>query len=159
MIALLRDPVDRAYGHWAERWRQGVEPLDFADALAAEPTRLAGEEQRMLQDPSYVSFAHQHYSYVDQGRYARGLGRWLSVFGSDQVLVLRSEDLYTDPATAYARVLAFLDLRPHRVAELEGWNRVAKSPLDAELRIRLREQLQPDIESVERLLGRSMGWA
>ena len=74
VIALLRHPVDRTHGHWAERHRQEVEPLGFVDALAAEPARLAGEEERMLVDPGYVSFAHQHYSYVDQSRYAEGWG-------------------------------------------------------------------------------------
>ena len=64
IIALLRHPVDRTHGHWAERSRQGVEPLTFEAALEAEPGRLAGEEERMLADPSYVSFVHQQ---VDVG--------------------------------------------------------------------------------------------
>jgi hypothetical protein len=35
IIVLLRDPVDRAYGHYQERVKQGVEALSFEDALAA----------------------------------------------------------------------------------------------------------------------------
>ncbi|MEL7155930.1 MAG: sulfotransferase domain-containing protein [Actinomycetota bacterium] len=158
VIALLRHPVDRAHGHWAERRRQGVEPLDFPEALAAEPERLAGEEERMLVDPRYVSFAHQHYSYVDQSRYARGLGRWLSVFPAHQVLVLRSEDLYDDPTLVYNQVLEFLGLPSFLPPELEGWNQVAKPAVADGHRERLLRQLRPDIEAVETLLDRKLHW-
>ena len=158
IIALLRHPVDRTHGHWAERYRQDVEYLDFEAALEAEPARIAGEEQRMLTDPGYVSFAHQHYSYVDQSRYARGLGRWLATFGEHQVLVLRSEDLYAQPTVIYQQVLDFLELRPHVPAELEGWNRVSKPTMEPRLRARLLDLLEPDIRALEDLLDRDMGW-
>lgn len=158
VIALLRNPVDRAQGHWAERSRGGVEHLDFEAALAAEPSRIEGEEQRMLDDPGYVSFAHQHFSYLDQSHYSRGLTRWMDAYPAGQLLVLRSEDLYADPATVYTQVLDFLGLDHFRPAQLEGWNRSSNDPLDPELRARLHRQLSDDIERVEALLGRSMGW-
>jgi len=159
VIALLRNPVDRAHGHWAERVRQGVERLPFDQALTAEPDRLAGEEARLVADPAYVSFAHQHHSYVDQGRYARGLERWFAAYPRDRVLVLRSEDLYADPAAVYGAVLGFLDLDPHVPDELSGWNRTTNDPVDPALRERLLAALDPDILAVEALLGRSMDWS
>ncbi len=110
VIALLRHPVDRAYGHWGERTRNGVEWLAFPEAIEAEAARLEGEEQRMIDDPGYLSFAHQHYSYVDQGRYERGLERWMAQWPARQLLVLRSEDMYADPAAIYSSVLDFLGL-------------------------------------------------
>ena len=63
VVALLRDPVERAFSHWKERC-QHTETLSFADAVAAEADRCRGEEERILADPSYVSFAHRHQSYV-----------------------------------------------------------------------------------------------
>jgi hypothetical protein len=158
VIALLRHPVDRAQGHWAERIRQGVETLDLESALEAEEQRLAGEEERMVRDPSYVSFAHQHFSYVDQGRYARGLQRWMTAYPRHQVLIVRSEDLYADPAAVYAQVLDFLALEPHLPPELHGWNRSTNTELEPGLRAYLYERLAPDVEAVETLLDRDMGW-
>jgi len=158
IIALLRNPIDRAHGHWAERSRQGVERLDFDSALDAETDRLAGEEEHMLLDPSYVSFAHQHFSYVDQGRYHRGLGRWLSAFPTEQVLVVRSEDLYADPVRSFGDVLDFLDLAPYTPAELTGWNRTSNDPLRPDQRERLASELQPSIAETEALLERPMRW-
>jgi hypothetical protein len=159
IVVLLRDPVDRAHSHWAERARQGVEPLGFDEAISAEERRLAGEEERMLADPSYVSFAHQHHSYVDQGRYARGLSRWMAAFPPSQLLVLRSEDLFADPAGTYRQILAFLELADDVPDELAAWNRRLKAGLDRAQRRRLRELLAPDVEAVEALLDRPMGWS
>ena len=159
IIALLRNPVDRAQGHWAERSRQGVEWLPFDDAITAEVERLDGEEARMVADPSYVSFAHQHFSYVDQGRYARGLERWLTAFPAEQILTLRSEDLYANPAAIYGEVLDFLDLGQHAPSELTGWNRTSNDALTASQRDRLLSMLDPAIAATEAVLGRSMGWS
>src|SRR5690606_30078061 len=46
VVALLRDPVERAYSHWKER-RNHTEHLSFAEAIAAEEERTQGEEDRL----------------------------------------------------------------------------------------------------------------
>lgn len=158
IIALLRDPVDRAFSHWTERTRNGVETLTFEEALAAESERLAGEESRMLADPSYVSFAHQHFSYIDQGRYIYGLTRWLEAFPAEQVLVLRSEDMYADPGKIYGQVLEFLGLSSYEPAAFSAWNMKAKDPVSAEATALLQAALFEDTIKLEALLGREMNW-
>src|SRR5207244_3601481 len=66
LLLFLRDPVERTYSMWKEQVRNGVEKLDFAEALAAESERTAGEEARILADPDYYSFAHEFQSYRAQ---------------------------------------------------------------------------------------------
>src|SRR4051794_1281037 len=94
VIVLLRDPVDRAYSHHRERLQEGVETLDFREALSAEPFRLAGELERMSADPLYYSEPHDWFSYRSRGIYAPQLRRWQDVIAPDRLLVVRSEDLY-----------------------------------------------------------------
>ncbi len=158
VIALLRDPVDRAFSHWTERTRNGVETLAFEAALAAETERLAGEESRMLADPSYVSFAHQHFSYIDQGRYVNGLSRWLDTFPAEQILVLRSEDMYADPGKIYGQVLEFLGLSSYEPAAFSAWNMKPKDPVSPEATALLKAALSQDTIKLEALLGREMNW-
>ena len=55
VIALLRDPVERAYSAHSHESGKGFEKLSFAEAVEAEPDRIAGERERMLADPSYAS--------------------------------------------------------------------------------------------------------
>jgi hypothetical protein len=158
IIALLRNPIDRAFGHWGERTRNGVEWLGFADALDAEAERIGGEEERIITEPGYVSFAHQHYSYVDQGRYERGLARWMQHWPAHKLLILRSEDMYEEPARIYRQVTDFLEIQPFSLDEFEAWNKRADSSLPANQRPRLVDALTPSIEATEQLLDRSMGW-
>ncbi len=59
------------------------------------------------------STEHVAFSYVSRGEYAPQLRRWFDAVGRDRILVLESEQLYTDPATVGARVLDWLHLAPH----------------------------------------------
>ncbi len=158
VIALLRDPVERAFSHWVERSRQDVETLSFEDAIAAEEERIAGEEQKMIDDPDYASYTHQHYSYVDQGKYSRGLKRWMDAYPAEQLLILRSEDLYGDGPATYAKVLNFLGIEPHEPKEFSAWNKKKKPEFDEDLKAKLKDLLIEDVSEVERLLDREMGW-
>ena len=77
VIAVLRHPVDRAFSHYRERVKQGVETLStFEAALEAEHSRVGGERERMLEDPSYVSWNHLNFAYRDQSRYGQALASW-----------------------------------------------------------------------------------
>ncbi len=158
IIVLLRDPIARAFSHWTERTRNNVETLSFEEALAAEPGRLEGEEDKMLADPSYVSFAHQHFSYIDQGRYARGLRRWMQAFPPEQLLIIRSEDMYENPGKIFGQTLEFLGLPAYEPQAFSAWNMKPKDPVSAEATALLRQALADDVVELEDLLGRSMEW-
>jgi hypothetical protein len=158
LLALLRNPVDRAYSHYLLERSRGFENLDFAAALDAEEDRLAGEESRMCDDPTYVSEAHKHVSYVARGDYAAQLERWFARVPRDQVLVLRSEDLYERPADAFARVAAYLGIAPDPDAPFAAHNRSAGPPLDPAIRSRLAEHFAPKNARLAELLGWDPGW-
>jgi hypothetical protein len=159
IVAVLRDPVDRTYSHYKERTKNGTEPLSFEDALAAEPERTAGEAERIVAEPGYVSFAHRHMSYVDQSRYAPMLERWFAAFGRDRVLVLASEEMYADPQPTVDAVTDRLGLPRHELRDPQQHNARREPDIDPELRARLTDVFAPDVAAVEALLGRSMPWS
>lgn len=159
VVAVLRDPVDRAYSHYKERTKNGTEPLSFPDAIAAEPDRLAGEEVRIVAEPGYVSFAHRHQSYVEQSRYAPMLERWFAAFGRDRVLVLASEEMYADPQPTVDAVTDRLGLPRHVLRDPRQHNARREPEVDPALRAQLTERLAPDVAAVEALLGRTMPWS
>lgn len=157
VVAVLRNPVDRAYSHWKERSRH-TETLSFAEAIDAEAERTAGEEARILADPGYVSFPHRHQSYVDQGRYAPMLHRWFDQFGRNKMIVVTAESFYADPQATVDRVTRRLGLPRHAVADVSPHNDAPSAPMDDDLRAKLRIDLADDIAAVERLLGVETGW-
>lgn len=110
LIVLLRDPVDRAYSHYHHEVRLGKEFLAFEEAIAAEPSRIAGEVQRLETEPSYEGFNYQHFTYLERGIYSAQIRRWLNCFRPEQFLILSSEQFFEDPAGEYRKVLNFLGL-------------------------------------------------
>lgn len=158
-IALLRDPVERAYSHYQERRENFVEPLSFEEALAAEPARTEGELERMLADPSYYSEAHDWYTYRQRGVYLPQLQNWLSVFPSEQLLVLRSEDMYADVQGFFDRVCSFLEIPSERLPTTKPFNAsAARSSVPPAAREELAAYFAPHNRALEEFLGRDLDW-
>src|SRR3954453_12016570 len=121
LIALLRNPVERAFSHYQHEVALGREPLSFEEATAREDERMRGELERMLSEPSYFSYAWWNYTYLARGRYAEQLERWYASFPPEQLLVLFTEELAADTAGTYRRVLDFLGAYAH---DLESYPRI-----------------------------------
>lgn len=160
VIALLRDPIERAYSHHLHNVRLGFERLPFLDAIDAEPARLAGEVERLMNEPRYVSLRHRRYSYVDRGRYAAQLAPWLERFGN-RALVVKSEDLYDQPHETFAAILRFLGLAPWVPPAFHQYTRRTAdqtTPLDPAARAHVASLLAGDNERLVALLGDRFRW-
>jgi hypothetical protein len=159
LVALLRNPVDRAYSQYQHEVALGREPLSFEDALAAEDDRLAGEVERLVEDPRAFSRAWWDHTYAARGRYAEQLERWLAVFPREQLLVVPTEELGERPAETYAAILAFLGAEPY---ELPSYPRVFDrdyEPMRPETRAALAATFAEPNRRLEALLGRTFGWS
>jgi hypothetical protein len=158
LIALLRDPVARAYSHYQHEVALGREPLSFADAIQAEEERMRGEVERLTADPRAFSRAWWDHTYVARGRYAEQLERWLAVFGRDRLLVVRTEDLGENPAETYASVLEFLGAPFHTFDEYPRVFERDYAPMDPAARAALAETFAEPNRRLEELLGRAFEW-
>lgn len=159
VIVLLREPVARAYSHYWERVDQGVEPLTFREALAAEDGRIDGEVERMEREPSYYSRAHDWYSYRDRGVYLPQMQRWLSVLPREQVLVLRSQDFYADPQATLDCTTTWLGLEPSGLNTRRRHNHRPAREMESDLRDELREFYREPNAALSRQLDLDLGWA
>jgi hypothetical protein len=158
LIALLRDPVDRAYSHYRHNLVTKEETLTFEDALAAEDGRLQGELERMRADESYVSVNYRAYSYVARGIYVDQLRAYGELFAREQILVLRAEDYFEDPGAVCGRVLEFLGLGREVPAGVKLPGTVRHPSVPAAAAQRLREFFRPHNERLYEYLGVDFGW-
>lgn len=158
LIALLRNPVDRAYSQHQLARRHGRDELEFEEAIEAETSRLEGETARMTREPDYQSVAHRHHSYLARGLYAEQLERWLTHFPREQLLVIRSEDFFAEPAPVHAETLRFLELPPHELGEYRAYNQRPYEGLTQEMRGELSRYFAEPNRRLERLLHRDFGW-
>ncbi len=153
IIVLLRDPVERAFSHWSEQRRNGVEVLSFADALDAETARVADAEQQLLEHRLQHSFAHEQQSYAAQSCYAASLQRWIDRYGANRVLVRKSEDFYARTQQVFDDVTEFLGIDRHVLRDVAPWNAAPKTELDPRVRARLATYLLDDAIATRDLVG------
>jgi hypothetical protein len=158
LVALVRNPVERAYSHYQHEVALGREPLSFEEAIDREDERMEGEIDRMLDDPAYFSYAWWNYTYLARGLYAEQLERWLATFPQEQLLVVPLDDLRARPEETYARVLAHVGAPPHGLGEYPRVFGRDYSDMRPETRSGLSEYFAEPNRRLYGLLGRDLGW-
>jgi hypothetical protein len=125
LIAVLRDPVDRAHSNWMHNRSIGLErERDFLAACSLEEDRHRAGWSPM-------------WSYLGLGRYGEQVEHLLRCFPPDQVLLLRYGALRSDPAGTIARVCEFLGVESGVVRSAPSINvtaQVSDSAVDEALR-------------------------
>ncbi|QDH11174.1 sulfotransferase [Nocardioides dongxiaopingii] len=127
LIAVVRDPVDRAYSNWMHLWSDGLErERDFVEAFAAQDQRVAD---------GYAPF----WRYRELGLYGDQLAHLHQHVDPRQVLVLRYRDVVDEPASAVDRACRHLGIREGLVDTIPrdnarafarpGWRTRAFGPL------------------------------
>lgn len=159
LIVLLRNPIDRAYSHYHWAVTQRCETMPFETAIEREGERLRGERERLLLDGGYYSFPHQHFSYRSRGIYIDQLLAWTPApFPREQVLVVRSEDLYSNPAPVFRSALDFVGLDAWEPPEYEKHNDLSYQAMSPGVRERLIDFFRPHNQRLYEFLGRDLKW-
>lgn len=139
LIALLRDPADRAWSEFMMMRRFGQEP---------EGTLLDIIRQRAAT------------RYLALGRYGEALDRWYAEFPREQVRIHLYEDFASDTATVVTDVLKFIGVDASVPLDLSTHHNTRQgneSRLDAETRAVLIEYFREDIQRLEGVLDRDLG--
>ncbi len=101
IIAVLRNPVDRACAHFLGRQRDGIEPPGVSMAARMDELLAYGM-------PDDVAFGH----YPGCGRYHHFLRPYIERFGSDRVHVVLHDDLVADALAVLATMFSFIGVDP-----------------------------------------------
>lgn len=150
IVAVLRDPVDRAYAHYVGRLRDGLEKRRcFGTVVDAE---LSGPL------PDDIAFG----SYLGCSRYHHFLEPYFRLFPREHIRIYLFEELQSSMETLLADLFEFLGVEPRPVAdtrkrhnetgEIEGrlerflWTRS----------VRLRTALRPHLPGFLRDAGMSV---
>jgi hypothetical protein len=121
LIAILRNPIDRAYSHFLHHKLLGYENLDdFREAINAEE-----ERERNGWSPFWF--------YRKMGLYSEQIARYLSLFRSDQIRVFLFEDLQRNPKELIKSIVQFLDLDGRLVIKAPARHNVSGYPINVRL--------------------------
>lgn len=122
-IVLLRDPAERAVSHHRMERMRGNETLPLWPALLLERWRTQGDR-----DPLARGSRLRRYSYRARGDYAQQLDALYARFPRQQVLVVPSNRLKSEPAACVADVCRFLGVAPPAAADDADYPPVFVSP-------------------------------
>jgi hypothetical protein len=142
LIALLRNPVDRAYSHYQQAVRFGRVHLSFEQVIEAEISRESGSKR-----------------FLARGIYADQLKRWHQFFDKEQLLVLKSEDFFSNTQDALEGVFDFLELPEWEPNEVPVKNKGDYTQqMSPETRERLRGYFEPHNQRLYDYLGTDFDW-
>jgi len=90
LIALIRDPADRAVSQYFHNLRKGRESNSFSKAIELELERSVLD----FDNPEGIT---RHFSYLARGNYEQQLRRFQNYFAFSQVHVVVSEEYFSNP--------------------------------------------------------------
>ena len=100
VIAVLREPAERAWSQYRLRREQGNETRDFRTAIEFELNSDL--------PPMRAYDVSAHIPYLTAGLYAAQLTPWIEQFGRESILVLDSQRLFTQSDSTLRAVQRFI---------------------------------------------------
>ncbi len=177
VIAILRNPVDRAYSHYHFAHGRNVETsTTFEKALELEESRRKEyvetvselkfvfygrgmlSRQRDLYQLMRDSLKDIWPSYLRYGRYADHLENWFRHYSRDQFLVLSTEDFRRDRQGTLDQVFEFLGVSPYKVQNFKNLNVGRYKKMREDTRQKLVEYFRPHNERLYSLLNCRFDW-
>jgi hypothetical protein len=156
LIALLRNPTERAISHYFHEQRKRREPLSILEAMEAEETRLKSS----IEEKDYKSDVFIHFSYKSRGLYKDQLGRYINHFPLEQILILPSKDFFANPDAILARVFEFIEVDKNFKVQDLAPRMVANNKVEIEPKVYeyLNSFFLPHNQALYEMVGENYGW-
>jgi hypothetical protein len=132
LVAILRNPIDRAFSDYSMFVRDGIEKEPFADVI---------HRPRSIKPMGH---------YVETGMYGKQLQPFIETFPADQVRVYLHDDLRADPGEVLHSLFGWLGVDPTfepNVSEMMNPSGVPRNSLVAAAYI-ARRHLQPYLKPI-----------
>ena len=152
LIAILRDPAERTISQILHARQRKFETLNPWEALAAEEKRLKSGDAETI----------QKHSYISRSKYIEQLERYEKIFKKNQLLIIKSEDLFSKAYSKKEEILRFLGIKKiQKNLELPRANqsRSDKGIITDELRQAIRAELLETAQGVRKKYGFGWEWA
>lgn len=116
LLAILRNPTDRAYSAYMHAIREWNEPAEsFREALEKEPERIEAKWGLL-------------WHYTNAGFYFEQLDRYYKIFNRDQIKVVLYDDLVNDPQGLMRDIFEFLGVDPTFIPDTSARPNVSGFP-------------------------------
>jgi hypothetical protein len=153
LIAILRNPVDRAYSNYWITVQNGLDDVSFEEAVGREGERINAPKSKFWE-------AVQPQAYLDRGYYFRQLNHYLEYFKREQLLILLFNDLRKSPGRVVREVFRFLEVDegyvPHTLGIVNNKTATPYPPMDPNTRKRLIALFANENRRLSHMIGRDL---
>jgi hypothetical protein len=155
LIVLLRNPVDRAYSNYHLGVRSGSENLSFEDAIQIELKKLEQSNSKSVHDVKKYTIPR---SYISKGFYSDQLKIWLELFTPEQLMIVSTEDLESNPQKTLDEIYDFLKI-PKNHKLIPEKQKIASYPkMKDETREFLINLYKKNNVELFRMIGQKFDW-
>ncbi|MDJ0554120.1 MAG: tetratricopeptide repeat protein [Microcoleaceae cyanobacterium MO_207.B10] len=160
LIIMMRNPVERAISHYKSAVKVGREKRSLEEVIDAHLGALSDL------DRVFINNKVQNWKQVRPGYFLRGLyiyfiGKWLSLFPRENLLFLKSEDLFDSPDSTMLKIINFLNLPEYSLLKYENYNASSQnylSQISGTQRQLISDFFRPHNQKLEEYLGISFNW-
>jgi hypothetical protein len=137
LIALFRNPTERAISHYFHNIKKGREKEEILDAMKFE-----------------------HAVYKRRSMYKEQIERYYKLFASDQIMIIQSEEFFKNPTKTLRDIYLFLGVDHHvEISDLSprqiGFNREA---VRGEVYEYLNDYFEPFNQELFEYIGKEFQW-
>jgi len=176
LIILLRNPADRTISSYYHRFKylrcdnreieyiiarsieQVTDTLDKFVTLLKLKTEPVEFMRNILKNNLWMSDENEILSDLIGNLYIYYIKEWLNVFPENQILIVKSENLFNNPSESMREIYDFLDLPDHPLLEYPNFNPNSYSSISSHSRQQLIDFFRPYNQQLEEYLGMKFDW-
>ncbi len=154
LILLLRNPIERCISWHYHKLNSGLVKEDLETAIYLEMKQL-----ETLSQEDIINIGYRKLDSIVSSLYIYQVKVWLEIFKREQILILKSEDFYSNPDQAMEQVYNFLGLPNHGLAKYPKVNSGSYNPADEKISNLLRDYFEPYNQQLEEYLEMKFNWS
>ncbi|MGB3514431.1 MAG: tetratricopeptide repeat protein [Microcoleaceae cyanobacterium] len=155
LIVLLRNPVDRAISNYYHEVRLNSESMSVEEVINSRLEKLTKVSSSFVTEKDYWNYQGD---YIASSVYVDWLKKWLTIFPRENLLILKSEDFYSDSETTMKQVFNFLGLPDYQISDYPKLNAGYYSSMSESIRQKLSDYFQLHNQRLEQYLGMKFHW-
>ncbi len=169
-IVLLRNPIDRAissyYHQYPRKYECKLTQSSITKTLEKAPNLInKWFNNSLLFQPTLFLKNHPEYFMNDVllphllfSLYIYYLKQWINIFPREQILILKSENLFNNPSATMKQVYSFLNLSDYHIPEYHNYNPNSYPPISDNIRSQLLEFFRLYNQQLEEYLDMQFNW-
>ena len=152
LIAILRNPVDRAYSNYFLGVRHGNETKNFDHVIMKDIEFLDSKIKMEFKNSDYKK------SHIAKGFYAKQLKKWFEHFEKKQIFITTTEELDNNPDIVLEQIFKFLELPNFSIKEIKRHKKSKYPKMNEDVRKKLLNYFEPYNEELFELINQRFDW-